>query len=42
MKKRLVASSLNCRVARQVWGKLSRVATPTLHHLTQRYGVSVG
>jgi hypothetical protein len=41
MKKRLVASSLNCRVARRVWGKLSQIAIQTLNQLTERYGVSV-
>ena len=41
MAKRQVASSLNGRVARQVWGKLSRMATRNLDHLTQRYGISV-
>jgi hypothetical protein len=41
MTKRHVTSCLNCRLARQVWGKFSRIATQTLNQLTERYGVSV-
>jgi len=41
MTKRRATSSLNGRVARQVWGKLSKIATQSLHQLTRRYSVSV-
>jgi hypothetical protein len=41
MTKRRMECSYNRRVATQLWGKLSRIATQALHQLTRRYGVSV-
>jgi hypothetical protein len=41
MKKRPLASSVNGRIARRLWGKLSKTATQSLDQLTRRYGVSV-
>jgi len=36
-----VTSAVNCRLARRVWGGLSRIAMQTLRRLTEAYGVSV-
>src|SRR5271154_6303883 len=39
--RRQVTSAVNCRLARRVWGELSRTAIQTLRRLTEVYGVSV-
>src|SRR5271163_47761 len=41
MARRRVTSAVNCRLARRVWGELSRTAIQTLRRLTEAYGVSV-
>jgi hypothetical protein len=41
MTKLPLASSVNCRIARRVWGKLSKTTTQSLQQLTRRYGISV-
>src|SRR5277367_5018819 len=38
---RRVTSAVNCRLAKRVWGELSRTAIQTLRRLTEAYGVSV-
>src|SRR5271168_5386934 len=39
--KRQIKVSSNCRLARRIWGELSRTGTQTLKQLTQHYRVSV-